>query len=63
MTLTPIFYVNMYRLILCLLIPVMASAQWSDDGLYNLILVDRSNNQVQPKIIATDDGGAYISWF
>ncbi len=58
----------MYRLIACLLFPgllfpIMTHAQWSNDSMNNLTIADRNNEQVQPKIIATDDGGAYISWY
>jgi len=47
--------------VLCLALPV--SAQWSDDPSTNLVLSDRSGEQVQPKVVATPDGGAYVSWF
>jgi len=44
-------------------IPVVAAAQWSSDPANNLVLADRSNEQVQPKLAATADGGFYVSWF
>ncbi len=47
--------------IVCLALP--ASAQWSNDPSANLVLSDRSGEQVQPKVAATDGGGAYVSWF
>lgn len=47
--------------VVCLAIP--ASAQWSTDPGANLVLSDRSGDQVQPKVATTDDGGAYVSWF
>ena len=50
-----------YVAVLCLASP--ASAQWSSDPGANLVLSDRSGEQVQPKVVATDDGGAYVSWF
>ncbi len=40
-----------------------ATAQWSADPGANLVLSDRSGEQVQPKVVATSDGGAYVSWF
>ncbi len=36
------------------------SAQWSSDPGANLVLSDRSGEQVQPKVAATSDGGASI---
>ena len=39
------------------------SAQWSSDPANNLVIADRSNEQVQPKLVATADGGFYVSWF
>ena len=38
-------------------------AQWSDDPAQNLVLADRPGGQVQPKLVATADGGFYVSWF
>ena len=38
-------------------------AQWSSDPADNLVLADNSNEQVQPKMVATADGGFYVSWF
>ncbi|HKE49613.1 MAG TPA: hypothetical protein VKB52_16220, partial [Rhodanobacteraceae bacterium] len=40
-----------------------AQAQWSSDPAANLVLSDRDNEQVQPKIVAIPDGGFYVSWF
>lgn len=40
-----------------------AYAQWSDDPAQNLVVADRPGGQVQPKIVATGDGGFYVSWF
>lgn len=40
-----------------------AHAQWSDDPSQNLVIADRPGGQVQPKIVATPDGGFYVSWF
>lgn len=45
----------------CLASP--AHAQWSDDPAQNLVVADRPGGQVQPKIVATADGGFYVSWF
>ncbi len=47
--------------VVCLAVP--ASAQWSSDPSNNLVLSDRSGEQVQAKVVATSDGGAYVSWF
>jgi hypothetical protein len=38
-------------------------AQWSDNPAANLILADGDGEQVQPKMVATGDGGFYVSWF
>ena len=38
-------------------------AQWSNDPAANLVVADRDNEQVQPKLVATADGGFYVSWF
>ena len=40
-----------------------ARAQWSSDPAQNLVIADRPAGQVQPKIVATADGGFYVSWF
>ncbi len=42
---------------------VSAPAEWSTSPATNLVVADRSGEQVQPKIVATGDGGFYISWF
>ena len=40
-----------------------AFAQWSSDPMLNLGIAVKPNDQVQPKIRPTPDGGCYISWF
>lgn len=40
-----------------------AHAQWSSDPASNLVLADHAGEQVQPKMVATGDGGFYVSWF
>jgi hypothetical protein len=40
-----------------------AMGQWSTNPAANLTLADMANDQVQPKIRATPDGGCYVSWF
>jgi hypothetical protein len=45
----------------CLALP--AQAQWSADPAVNLTVADRAGGQVQPKLVATGDGGFYVSWF
>ncbi|MFK7759649.1 MAG: GC-type dockerin domain-anchored protein [Phycisphaerales bacterium] len=41
----------------------LSNAQWSDDSTMHQIVADGPGEQVQPKIVATTDGGCYISWF
>jgi len=41
----------------------IAAAQWSTDPAANLGIAVRPGDQVQPKIVATPDGGAFVSWF
>lgn len=41
----------------------LLQAQWSSDPLLNLPVAVKPNDQVQPKIRPTPDGGSYISWF
>ncbi len=50
---------------LLLTLPLAAAArgQWSNDPASNLVIVDRSGEQVQTKVVPTADGGCYISWF
>jgi hypothetical protein len=40
-----------------------AFAQWSSDPMLNLGVAVKADDQVQPKIRPTPDGGCYISWF
>jgi hypothetical protein len=40
-----------------------AHAQWSSNPFANRLIADRPNDQVQPKVAITPDGGCYISWF
>jgi hypothetical protein len=46
-----------------LLTALPVHAQWSSDPANNLVIADRDNEQVQPKIVPTADGGFYVSWF
>ena len=39
------------------------SAQWSSDPAANLSVADAASDQAQPKVVATADGGVWISWF
>jgi len=39
------------------------NAQWTDDSTMHQVVADGSGEQVQPKIVATLDGGCYVSWF
>ncbi|MHC4947101.1 MAG: hypothetical protein ACYTG1_02410 [Planctomycetota bacterium] len=52
-----------HRLIIgaiALAIAAPAPGQWTDQ---NLPIADGAGEQVQPKIVPTADGGAYVSWF
>lgn len=40
-----------------------ASAQWSSDPAVNFSVADGASDQTQPKVIATSDGGVFVSWF
>ncbi len=40
-----------------------ARSQWSENPAANLALADRSGDQVQAKLLATADGGFFVSWF
>ncbi|MCP3960799.1 MAG: hypothetical protein GY719_23390 [bacterium] len=40
-----------------------AHGQWSDDPAANLVIADRTGEQVQAKVVPTADGGCYVSWF
>ena len=53
----------MFKIVFSLLFPFIACAQWSNDSNNNLVISDRSDEQVQAKIVATNDGGSYISWY
>ncbi|MBA3961931.1 MAG: hypothetical protein H0X40_08525 [Chthoniobacterales bacterium] len=48
---------------LSLLLPGSAFAQWSSDPMANLGVAVKPDDQVQPKVRPTGDGGCYISWF
>lgn len=52
-----------FVILLAALSSMAAHAQWSSDPASNLVIADRSNEQVQPKLAATADGGFYVSWF
>ncbi|MBO9662163.1 hypothetical protein [Dokdonella sp.] len=43
--------------------PACGHAQWSANPGDNLIVADEYADQTQPKIVATPDGGYYVSWF
>src|ERR1043165_3343294 len=40
-----------------------AQAQWSSNPASNLKLADGTNEQVQPKMSPTADGGCYVAWY
>lgn len=48
---------------IALLDPTRGDAQWSSDPSDNLIVADAYADQTQPKIVASADGGYYVSWF
>ncbi len=50
-------------LLMALLAAAPAKAQWSEDPAQNLVVADRPGGQTQPKLVPTDDGGFYVSWF
>lgn len=56
----------MRRAALCLILltlPALAGAQWSDDPLANLLIVERPSEQVVPKVAASPAGGCYVGWY
>ncbi len=61
MRLPPIHLVSLCLILV--LFPAAASAEWSSDPNENLVIVDRSSEQVVPKVDATPDGGCYVAWF
>lgn len=40
-----------------------ALALWPGDPATNFLVADGASEQVQPKVVATADGGVYVSWF
>jgi hypothetical protein len=40
-----------------------AFGQWTSDTSVNLVLADRTADQVLPKVVPLPDGGSYVSWF
>ena len=47
----------------CALLAPAAAGQWSADAAANLVVADGAQEQAQPKIAPTADGGCYVSWF
>ena len=45
-----------------LLSAASAQAQWSSDPATNFVVSDAAGDQVQTKLVATADGGCYVSW-
>ncbi len=43
--------------------PLAALAQWPANADSAVVISDAPGEQVQPKIVALDDGGYYVSWF
>lgn len=52
----------MMRLMLLILAASALRAQWPEDPAANLLICGRAGEQSLPKIVATGDGGCYISW-
>ncbi len=50
-------------LLIFLLLVSSAVAQWPDDPMENLVIVNRAGEQTVPKIGATSDGGCYVCWY
>lgn len=48
---------------LALLAPAFADAQWSGDPADNLVIADAAGGETQPEIVAAPDGGYYVAWF
>ena len=51
---------TLFCLSICLSV---SNAQWSSDPTVNLAVCDTSGSQELPKMVATSDGGCYVSWF
>ncbi len=49
--------------LLLLLATTPALALWSSNPASNLVIADNSGEQVQTRMVATGDGGFYLSWF
>lgn len=54
---------SLLSLLLLLLLSPISLAQWNADPALNLPVADGPDTQVQPKIVASPDGGVWISWF
>jgi len=50
-------------LVIVLTLTSATLAEWSNDPTKNLPVANLVFDQVQPKVVATSDGGCYISWF
>jgi type IX secretion system substrate protein len=49
--------------ILLILIPILATSQWSDNPYDNTLIVDTTGSQILPKVVSNSSGETYISWF
>jgi hypothetical protein len=56
-------HTGFFSLIFSSLIAGPVSAQWTDDSTVHQVVADGAGEQVQPKIVPTNDGGCYVSWF
>jgi len=48
---------------LLILAAPVTQAQWSSNPAANLSIGDGASDQTQPKVVATTDGGVFMSWF
>jgi hypothetical protein len=54
---------SVLTLLPALLAATPAAAIWSTDPAQNLVIADRTGDQVVPKLAACPDGGCYVAWF
>jgi hypothetical protein len=53
----------LFPVLLSVLVAGPASAFWSDFASLNLVVASGAGDQVQPKVVATSDGGCWVSWY
>ena len=58
------YYQNLITAIaVFMILPNIANGQWPSNSDSNLVICDRSGEETLPKIVATSDGGCYVSWY